>query len=465
MTLVTWKRIKCFILVVMHRPSYSRIELSDPEESDHCSSFFLMEDRMGMTVTSGSVTLQKDDRNLIGISIGGGAPLCPCLYVVQVSENGPVANDGTLQCGDEITAVNGETVKGKSKVEVAKMIKTVKGKVSLTYNKLHADPKQGKSLDIILKKVKHRVVENMSSATADALGLSRAILCNDTLVKKLEELERNEFVYKGLTEHTKLVLRGYFDLCQVYRSFGDVFASIGVREPQPRASEAFTKFGEAHRTMERLGIKFLKTVKPMLTDLGTYLNKAVPDTKLTIKKYADVKFEYLSYCLKVKEMDDEEYTYQALQEPLYRVETGNYEYRLILRCRQDARARFSKLRSDVLVKLELLDQKHVQDIVFQMNRLLTALSYYNENCYQIMHDTNVFPIELDLPQTTFQYSGASLPQAYHDDDEEEEEDSEPLVIAEEALPESKSDDELLLPGFSEEEKVTKELTGLNLLED
>jgi hypothetical protein len=29
----------------------------------------------------------------------------------------------------------------------------------------------------------------------------------------------------------------------------------------------------------------------------------------------------------VKEMDDEEYSYGALQEPLYRVETGNYEYR------------------------------------------------------------------------------------------------------------------------------------------
>ena len=31
---------------------------------------------------------------------------------------------------------------------------------------------------LVLKKVKHRVVENMSSTTADALGLSRAILCN-----------------------------------------------------------------------------------------------------------------------------------------------------------------------------------------------------------------------------------------------------------------------------------------------
>ena len=38
-------------------------------------------------------------------------------------------------------------------------------------------------------------------------------------------------------------------------------------------------------------------------------------------------------------MDDEEYSYAALQEPLYRLETGNYEYRLILRCRQQGRAR------------------------------------------------------------------------------------------------------------------------------
>lgn len=26
-------------------------------------------------------------------------------------------------------------------------------------------------------------------------------------------------------------------------------------------------------------------------------------------------------------MDDEEYSYASIQEPLYRVETGNYEYR------------------------------------------------------------------------------------------------------------------------------------------
>ena len=71
------------------------------------------------------------------------------------------------------------------------------------------------------------------------------------------------------------------------------------------------------------------TVFQILHDLGTYLHKAIPDTKLTIKRYADAKFAYLSYCLKVKEMDDEEIQFAQLQEPLYRVETGNYEYRYI----------------------------------------------------------------------------------------------------------------------------------------
>jgi len=41
----------------------------------------------GLKVTSGSVTIIKDEStNMIGISIGGGAPNCPCLYIVQVCD-------------------------------------------------------------------------------------------------------------------------------------------------------------------------------------------------------------------------------------------------------------------------------------------------------------------------------------------------------------------------------------------
>ncbi|XP_039284938.1 PRKCA-binding protein isoform X5 [Nilaparvata lugens] len=379
---------------------------------------FFYQDQMGMTITSGIVTIKKDATNLIGISIGGGAPLCPCLYIVQVFDNTPAAKEGTLESGDELVGVNGASVKGKTKVEVAKMIQACKDEVQIKYNKLHADPQQGKTLDIVLKKAKHRLVENMSAATADALGLSRAILCNDTLVKKLEELEEKEVMYRGLVDHTKRVMKATLNLLYVYKAFGDAFAEIGVREPQPRASEAFRQFGDYHRQMEKSGIKHLRAMKPILADLGTYLNKAIPDTKLTIKKYADTKFEYLSYCLKVKEKDDEEYGYAALQEPLYRVETGNYEYRLLLRCRQEARARFARLRSDVLVKLELLDNKHVQHVVWQLQKLVAGLVAFHQDAHELIKSNSLFPIEMDLTQTAFQYNTTQTVAQYEDEDDE-----------------------------------------------
>jgi PRKCA-binding protein len=169
----------------------------------------------------------------------------------------------------------------------------------------------------------------------------------------------------------------------------------------------------------------------MISDLNTYLEKAIPDTKLTIQKYADCKFEYLSYCLKVKEMDDEEFSYAALQEQLYRVETGNYEYRLILRCRQLARIAFAKMRQDVLVKLELLDQKHVQDIIFQLHRFITAMSKYNTDCFETMKSiTDIFPIEVDLPETTLfnpndqENDKMAFKHEYNDNNEQEEEEEE-----------------------------------------
>ncbi|KAL9923655.1 protein interacting with PRKCA 1 isoform 1-T1 [Glossina fuscipes fuscipes] len=378
-------------------------------------------ERLGMTVSTKSVVMNKDESNLIGISIGGGAPLCPCLYIVQIFDGTPAAREGSLESGDELLAINNVSVKGKTKVQVAKMIQVASQQVTIHYNKLHADPERGKSLDIILKKLKHRIVDNMSSNTADTLGLSRAILCNDSLVKRLEELEGTEMMYKGLVEHAKRMLKAYYDLLQTYRLFGDCFMCISTREPQMRASEAFRIFGEFHRHLEKDGLEIIKQIKPILDDLGTYLHKAIPDTKLTVRRYMDAKFTYLSYCLKVKEMDDEEHGFASIQEPLYRVETGNYEYRLILRCRQDARGKFAKLRTDVLEKMELLECKHANDLTNQLRGLLNSLKQLNQSVVQRMDSLpHLFPIEVDFKETDFQYKSQILEPQKLDEDEDQE---------------------------------------------
>jgi hypothetical protein len=43
--------------------------------------------------------------------------------------------------------------------------------------------------------VKLRIIETMSSKTADSWGLSRAILVNDKLVKKLQDFEKCSSMY------------------------------------------------------------------------------------------------------------------------------------------------------------------------------------------------------------------------------------------------------------------------------
>lgn len=226
------------------------------------------------------------------------------------------------------------------------------------------------------------------------------------------------------------MLKAHFDVTQCFALFGRNFAEI--KEPQQRASETFRLFSEMHRNMEKDGLKMLKTVKPVLSDLGTYLTKAIPDTKMTIRRYADAKFTYLSYCLKVKELDDEEHTYAALQDPLYRVETGNYEYRLILRCRQEARSKFASLRNDVLEKLELLESKHAQDLANHLRKIIEGLATYSKEILErIQGHPNLFPIEVDLKSSAFQYK-SDVQTNYEEDDAQTDEEI-PIELGQDVL--------------------------------
>ncbi|VDM98863.1 unnamed protein product [Thelazia callipaeda] len=355
------------------------------------------EDRLGMQISGDVAEIEKDSNGVIGVSIGGGAPYCPCIYVVQVFENSSTDLDGRIQAGDEIISINGLLVKGEKKTTVARMIQKSEGSVKIGFNILHPEPFQGHTLDIALKKMKHRVIESMASETADALGLSRAMLCNDLMLQKLNRLEHTSQMYKNLIKHLGSILNSHYHIANTQKEFGDLLCEIAARESSTAVNLALSTFGNAHRILHKNALKLLKSLHSIVRDLNTFVDKAIPDTKLTAKKYLDAKFEYLSFCLKLKEMDDEEMQAVKFAEPLYRIETGNYEYRLMLRCRQNSREKFIQLRKDVLEKLELLDQKHAEGIKVQMSNLIRAMMETHEECKEVMAKTNgLFPFDIDL---------------------------------------------------------------------
>ena len=64
----------------------------------------------------------------------------------------------------------------------------------------------------------------------------------------------------------------------------------------------------------------------------------------------------------------------------------------------------------------------VQDIVFQLQRLVNGMSKYHNECHKVLNDAIVFPIEVDLSRSTFTYDTSN--QFDDNDDEEEEEEEE-----------------------------------------
>jgi len=52
-------------------------------------------------------------------------------------DNSPAAIDGTLECGDELLAINNERVSGRHKLELSKMIES--SSVSLIFLLIHIE--------------------------------------------------------------------------------------------------------------------------------------------------------------------------------------------------------------------------------------------------------------------------------------------------------------------------------------
>lgn len=65
----------------------------------------------------------------------------------------------------------------------------------------------------------------------------------------------------------------------------------------------------------------------------------------------------------------------------------------------------------------------VQDIVFQLQRFVSTMSKYYNDCYAVLRDADVFPIEVDLAHTTLAY-GVSQDEFTDGEDEEDEDDED-----------------------------------------
>lgn len=61
--------------------------------------------------------------------------------------------------------------------------------------------------------------------------------------------------------------------------------------------------------------------------------------------------------------------------------------------------------------------------MFQLRRFVSTMSQYYNDCYAVLRDADVFPIEVDLAHTTLAY-GLSQEEFTDGEDEEDEDDED-----------------------------------------
>ncbi|KAK5965109.1 hypothetical protein GCK32_019772 [Trichostrongylus colubriformis] len=70
----------------------------------------------------------------------------------------------------------------------------------------------------------------------------------------------------------------------------------------------------------------------------------------------------------------------------------------MLRCRQETRQKFVQMRNDVMIKIELLDQKHVRDIAQHLANYASVMKDCLSDCSSLLQHTQNTPIEIDIIQ-------------------------------------------------------------------
>jgi len=146
-----------------------------------------------------------------------------------------------------------------------------------------------------------------------------------------------------------------------------------IQEPLPEDRNLLNTLAECHRACSREQSTLVSQLSHFTSDLRNFSEKAIPDTQLSMRRYADAKHAYLAFCLKVKEMEDEEIEVLGDGGDLSRVANGNMEYRVMLRCRERSRQKFIDERGHVMVKLEMLEEKHGRGLVGMVERLFTTI--------------------------------------------------------------------------------------------
>ena len=180
---------------------------------------------------------------------------------------------------------------------------------------------------------------------------------------RIETLKETQRKYAQLISLSGQFHSNFVHVVETQKSLAEHFAFMSVRAP-----ELHTEFhynAESQKAIARNGETLLAAVKFFIANMQTVCSKTMEDTLQTVKVYETSRLSYDAYRSDFEVLKKQANTSQPAAS---RLPAASAEF-------EKHKAKFEQLRHDVDIKLKLLDENKVMQVVqvlFIFSRLLTT---------------------------------------------------------------------------------------------
>ncbi|EDW38407.1 GL12025 [Drosophila persimilis] len=216
----------------------------------------------------------------------------------------------------------------------------------------------------------------------EKLGKSQRTVDSE-LEAQIEQLRETQRKYLSILRLTRAFSSHFQHVVVSQHALADSFADLAQKNPE--LQKEFTCNAETQRNLTKNGELLLNALNFFISSVNTLCNKTIDDTLLTIRQYETARIEFDAY-----RMDLENSKPEITQSATALEETQ--------RSYAQHKDQYEKLRSDVAVKMQFLDENRIKVMHKQLILLHNAIAaYFSGNAMALESTLKQFNIKLKSP--------------------------------------------------------------------
>ncbi|XP_053675342.1 arfaptin-2 [Anopheles nili] len=207
------------------------------------------------------------------------------------------------------------------------------------------------------------------------------------LEAQIDQLKETQKKYLSILRLSRAFTSHFYNCMQTQSLLSETFSDLAQKSPE--LQEEFLRNAETQRILTKNGELLLNALNFFISSINTLCNKTIEDTLLTIRQYELARVEYDAYRV------DMEQQRTGGSEPQQKYSNDEVQKKY-----EKCKDQYEKLRSDIVVKMQFLEENRIKVMHKQLLLFHNAIAaYFAGNANGLEKTLQQFNISLKSPNS------------------------------------------------------------------